>query len=371
MEINRLKLPNYLFQDEIMAQHILCRSDAESLSMRELLTIASQEDLDLWNNLELGHTSNLGMPMLRQLIAQHMYTNLTPKHLLCFSGLECAIFASLSALCEKNDHIIILTPCYQTLIEVPKYKGCNITTVPLREENNWCIDIDAIQAEIKPNTKWLIINFPHNPSGQVITPEELKDLVSLLDKHGIWLFSDESARLLGSPIDGWADPAVALYPKALSVNSMSKSFGLSGLKIGWVACQDHSIINKIIEVKNYTSLGNSAPSEILSIIAIKNKEELLARNNKILADNLVVLDLFFTKNQKLFSWVWPQGGCVGWVNYKGKERIDTFCKKLLQNTGVLLMPASVYDINDNYFRIGFGHKDMVTAIGKLQQYLEA
>lgn len=90
-----------------------------------------------------------------------------------------------------------------------------------------------------------------------------------------------------------------------------------------------------------------------------------------MSDNLVILDLFFTKNQKLFSWVWPQGGCVGWVHYKGKEDVDLFCKKLLRDTGVLLMPASVYDVNENYFRIGFGHKDMVTAIGKLQQYLEA
>lgn len=320
MKINTLKLANYLFQDEFMTQHILCRSDAESLSMRELLSMASPEDLDLWNNLQLGHTSILGMPMLRQLIVQHMYTGLSPHQVLCFSGLESALLASVGALCEKDDHIIILTPCYQPLLEIPKLKGCEITTVPLKEENNWCIDIEAIRSEIKPNTKWLVINFPHNPSGQVITPEELKNLVALLDKYGIWLFSDESARLLGSPIDGWADPAVMLYPKALSLNSMSKTFGLSGLKIGWIACQDPDVIKKRIkEVKNYTTLGNSAPSEVLSIIALRNQHEILESNNQILANNLVVLDLFFTKNQKLFSWVWPQGGCVGWVNYKGKN----------------------------------------------------
>lgn len=371
MKIKTLKLTNYLSQDEFLTQHILCRPDAESISLRKLLSMANAEDLDLWNNLQLGHTSILGMPLLRQQIVEKMYSSLNPHQVLCFSGLEGALLATLGALCEPDDHVIILTPCYQALIEIPKLKNCKITTVPLREENNWCIDIDAIRSEIKPDTKWLFINFPHNPTGQVITPEELKDLVALLDKHGIWLFSDESARLLGSPIDGWADPAVMAYPKAISLNGMSKSFGLSGLNIGWVASQDVDVINRIKEVKQYKTHGSSAPSEVLSIIALRNKQEIIERNNQILADNLVVLDLFFTKNQKLFSWVWPQGGCVGWVNYKGKEHIDTFCKQLLQETGVLLLPASVYDVDDNYFRIGFGHKDMVTAIGKLQQYIDA
>lgn len=370
MKINTFKLENYLSQHEFLPQHLLCRSDAESMAMRDLLAMADHEDQELWNNLQLGYTTAAGMPMLRQLIVQEMYNGLMPHQVLCFSGSEGAGFSALFALCEPEDHVIVLTPCYQALIEIPKFKGCEITQLPLKEENNWCIDIDAIRSMIKANTKWLIINFPHNPSGQVITPEELKNLIKLLDEHGVWLFSDESSRLLGTPIDGWAEPAAVLYPKAVSLNGMSKAFGLAGLRIGWVACQDPAAINKIKEIKNYTTIGNSTPSEVLSLIALKNKDIILEKNNQILSDNLVILDLFFTKNQKLFSWVWPQGGCVGWVHYKGKEEVDLFCKKLLRETGVLLMPASVYDVSENYFRIGFGHKDMVTAIGKLQQYLE-
>ncbi len=166
------------------------------------------------------------MPLLRQLIVQEMYKELMPHQVLCFSGSEGAGFSALFALCEPEDHVIVLTPCYQALIEIPKFKGCEITQLPLKEENNWCIDIDAIRSMIKANTKWLIINFPHNPSGQVITPEELRNLIKLLDEHGVWLFSDESFRLLGAPIDGWAEPAAVLYPKAVSLNGMSKAFGL-------------------------------------------------------------------------------------------------------------------------------------------------
>jgi aspartate/methionine/tyrosine aminotransferase len=287
-----------------------------------------------------------------------------------FSGTEESGFTSLYALCEPKDHVIVLTPCYPALIKIPQFKGCEVTTLALKEENNWCIDIDAIRSVIKSNTKWLIINFPHNPTGQVITPEELRDLIKLLDENGIWLFSDESTRLFGAPIDGWAEPAAVLYPKAVSLSCMGKVFGLGGLRTGWIASQDPFIINQIKEMKNYTTVGNSTPSDLLSLIALKNKKTILGTKNQILADNLVILDLFFTKNQKLFSWVWPQGGCVGLVQYKSEEKVDLFCKKLLNETGVLLMPASVYDMHENYFRIGFGHKDMITAIGKLQQYLE-
>ena len=370
MKINTFKLESYLSQYEFLPQHLLCRSDVESLAMRDLLAMADREDQELWNNLQLGDTTTEGMPRLRHLIAQEIYKELKEHQILCFPGTEVAGLSTLFALCESGDHVIVLTPCYQALIEIPKLKGCEITQLALREENNWCIDIEAIRTMIKANTKWLIINFPHNPSGQVITPEELKNLIKLLDEHGVWLFSDESSRLLGAPIDGWAEPAAVLYPKAISLNGMSKAFGLTGLRIGWVACQDSAVIKKIKEAKNYTAVANSTPSEALSLIAIKNKDSILEKNNQILSDNLVVLDLFFTKNQKLFSWVWPQGGCVGWVHYKGKEDIELFCKKLLRETGVLLMPASVYDVKENYFRIGFGQKDMVTAIGKLQQYLD-
>jgi aspartate/methionine/tyrosine aminotransferase len=254
-------------------------------------------------------------------------------------------------------------------MEVPMLKGCEITAVPLKEENNWRIDIDAIKQAIKPNTKCVVINFPHNPTGQVITNEESLSLISLLDKHGIWLFSDEVYRLLGNPSETWAKPIVELYHRGVSLGVMSKAFGLAGLRVGWIACQDQELLKRIEHMKHYTSICNSAPSEILTLIALKNMDRLLARNNAITEDNLKILDKFFTTYHDLFSWVRPEGGCVGLVKFKKGDNFDTFYDRLVKEAGVLLLPASVYDMPNNYFRIGFGRRNMPEALERFEKFL--
>lgn len=370
MTINIFKLEEYLTKHEFSSPYLLCCSDAESFSMQEVIEMATPQDRKLWDNLRLGYTEPWGMPLLREEIAHSLYKGMAPENILCFAGAEEAIFAALSVLCHQSDHVIALSPCYQSLLEVPRSNGAEVTDISLREDNNWRIDLDEIKKAIKPNTKCIVINFPHNPTGQVISPDELTDLVALCDKHGIWLFSDEVYRLLGAPKDPWAKPAAEIYPKAISLGVMSKAFGMAGLRVGWVACQDAGMLNKFKQMKDYLSICNSAPSEVLSLIALKQKEQILARNNQIVSGNLTLLDSFMLKYSDLFSWVRPEGGCVGFINYKGTESIDQFSKRLIQQKGVLLMPASVYDYPSNHFRVGFGRKNMPEALSKLEEFLE-
>ena len=332
-----------------------------------MLTIMKKE---LWNNLRLGYTEGSGLPILRIQIASSLYPTLKVGNILCFAGAEDGIFCALHTLCEQGDHVIVLTPCYQSLIEIAKLNGAEITSIPLLAQNKWCIDLDEIKKAIKQNTKCIIINFPHNPTGQVITPSELDDLVTICDAHGLWLFSDEVYRLLGSPKESWAAPAAEIYPKALSLGVMSKAFGMPGLRIGWIACQDKQLLKKIEYMKHYTSICNSAPSEIISLIALRNKDKILARNNLIVAENLKLLDVFIERYKNLFEWVRPQGGCIGFVKYKGQESIEVFSERLIKEKGVLVMPASVYDHESNNFRIGFGQKNMPEALAKLEEFLK-
>lgn len=364
------KLEEYLGQYEFKAPHLLCCSDAESITMQELVQMSSTNSMNAWSNLKLGYTEVKGFPLLREQISQSFYPNLSASNILCFSGAEEGIFCALYALCEPNDHVIALTPCYQSLTEIPLLKGASVTKVTLREENNWRIDLQEIQAALKPNTKCIVINFPHNPTGQVINKTELQGLVDICRAHNLWLFSDEVYRLLGNPQEGWAPSAVELYEKALSLNVMSKSFGLAGLRVGWIACQNNDLLKKIEQMKYYTSICNSAPSEILSLIALENKDKILARNNQIVEQNLKLLDRFMNQYQDLFSWVRPQGGCVGFVRYKKEESIDDFSKRLVDAKGVLLMPASIYSHQSNHFRIGFGRKNMPESLEKLKEFLE-
>jgi len=370
MSINTFKLEEYLAQHEFTAPYLLCCSDAESFGISEILNMGSLEQKTLYHNLTLGYTEVRGLPQLRKQITLSMYPTLEADNILCFAGAEEGIFCALYTLCEPHDHVIAFTPCYQSLLEIPKLKGAIVSVIELQESNQWKIDINEIKKNIRPNTKCIIINFPHNPTGQVITPEELQDLVSLCDKHGIWLFSDEVYRLLGKPQTTWAKPAASIYPKALSLGVMSKAFGMAGLRVGWIACEDKILLKKIEQMKHYTSICNSAPSEILSLIALCNKDEILARNNNIIKSNLEILNDFFIKNHSLFEWVQPQGGCVGFVKYKSSDAVEAFTEKLVKEQGVLLLPASVYDYTKQYFRIGFGRKNMPESLEKLEQFLK-
>lgn len=368
--MNIFKLEEYLAKYEFSAKYLLCCSDAESFSMSEIISMANPAQRGLWHDLRLGYTESPGLPLLRETIAKELYPGLDPDSILTFAGAEEGIFCALSTLVVPADHVIVLTPCYQSLLEVPKSKGVEITEISLKEENDWRIDLEAIASAIKPHTKCLIMNFPHNPTGQIIEEHELKALIEICEKNDIWLFSDEVYRLLGTPHESWAPPAACLYDKALSLSVMSKAYGMAGLRIGWIACQDKTILKKIEQMKHYTSICNSAPSEILSLIALHNKDNILQRNNTIVTDNLKLLDAFFIEHCDLFEWVRPQGGCVGFVRYKGPGSIDAFCEKLLIKQNVLLLPGSIYDEGSKHFRIGFGRKNMPQCLEQLKEFLD-
>ena len=363
------KLEEYLVKYEFSAKYLLCCSDAESFSMSEILDMSNPQQRDAWERLHLGYTETPGSYDLRKIVAAELYPGLGADNILMFAGAEEGIFCALHAIIEPSDHAIVLTPCYQSLFEIPKMKGANITQIPLEEANDWRIDLNRIQKAIKPNTKCIVINFPHNPTGQVIESDELQGIIDICAPRGIWLFSDEVYRLLGTTKKPWASPAACVYDKALSLGVMSKAFGMGGLRIGWLACQDKVLLKKIEQVKHYTSICNSAPSEMLSIIALTNKDRILERNNRIIDDNLKLLDQFLVEYSHLFGWVRPKGGCIGFVKYKGIESIDSFCEQLVNKRNVLLMPASIYECQTSHFRIGFGRRNMPKCLDQLKEFL--
>lgn len=370
MKLNTFLLEDYYEKYEFEIKYMLSSSDPESWSLDEVLQMANPDERKIWESQRFGYTEVKGLPALRDTIVKSLYPELKTDNILCFAGAEEGIFCTLLTLCTAQDHVIALTPCYQSLSEIPKFVGCSLTTIDLKEENDWRIDINAIKTAIKPNTKLVVINFPHNPTGQIITPSELSELIQLLDKHSIWLFSDEVNYLLGSKKNELAKPAATLYKKAISLGVLSKAYGMPGLRIGWIACQDQAMLQRITKTKHYTTLCNSGPSEIISLIALHNQDTILKRNNDIVAHNLSLLDAFFKTYSHKFSWVRPQGGCTGFVKYLDAESIDMFCDRLIKQANILLLPGSVYGVASNYFRIGFGRKNMPEALAELNKFLK-
>jgi len=357
---------------EFAARHHLTASDAESVSLSHLLELATPADRDRFSALHLGYTQTFGSPSLREAIAA-TYPGLSAQEILCFAGAEEGIYVCMRTLLEAGDHAIVMTPNYQAAETLP-LAICEVTGVPLVESEDWALDVDAIQAALRPNTKLISINFPNNPTGAVPSRAAFGALVELCRTHGIWLFNDEVYRGLESS-DEYRLPQVAeVYERGISLNVMSKAYGLPGLRIGWIACQDHALLARMERYKHYLSICNSAPSEVLAEIALKARDTLVARNRGLVVENLKRLDAFFAQFASLFEWKSPKGGCVAFPRYLGSDGVEAFCQRLVEDAGVLLLPASIYrseltESPRDRFRIGFGRANMPAGLQAMQAWL--
>lgn len=360
-------LETYLAKREFSAPYNLCASDIETHSLQELLAMADSETKRLWETLDLSYTEPKGHPLLRKEIGKEY--GLGEENVLCFAGAEEGIFAAMEALLAKEDHAIAITPCYQSLKSLPG-RICSVTEIPLSHQTKWQLDVEAVEKAIKPNTKMLVINFPHNPTGTLISLQEQNKLVDCARKHDLWIFSDEVYRLLEVDEKDRLPPIASAYEKGISLSVMSKAFGLPGLRVGWLCCQNTEALEEIGEIKHYLSICNSAPSEILSLIALRAKERILSRNKKLLDDNLALLDRFFEEYQEHFEWVRPKGGCTGYPLLKSEMGIQTFADRLMEEEGVLILPSTVYEEKTNHFRISFGRASMPEVLERFKNFAD-
>jgi aspartate/methionine/tyrosine aminotransferase len=362
----------FLSKWEFAARHHLTASDAESVTLSRLLELATPADRDRFMALHLGYTQTFGSQTLREAIAE-TYRGLSAPETLCFAGAEEGIYVCMRTLLGAGDHAIVVTPNYQAAETLP-LAICTVTGVPLLESQDWALDVDAIQAAVRPNTKLVSINFPNNPTGTVPKRAAFNALVELCRTHGIWLFSDEVYRGLERSDADCLPQAAELYERGISLNVMSKAYGLPGLRIGWIACRDRALLARMERYKHYLSICNSAPSEVLAEIALKARDTLLARNRGLVVENLKRLDAFFAQFESLFEWQAPKGGCVAFPRYLGTEGVETFCQRLVEEAGVLLLPASIYrsDLTEtprDRFRIGFGRANLPTGLKAMENWL--
>lgn len=363
----------YFSKWEFKARFNLTASDAQSLSTAELLALASPEDRDRFQNLHLGYTETFGSPALRRAIAG-TYDTIDDDHILCLAGAGEGIYIVMQVLLRPQDHAIVITPNYQSAETVP-LSTCEVTGVSLDPSNNWSLDIDRIRQVLRPNTKLVSINFPNNPTGSIPSQETINDLILLCRKRGIWLFSDEVYRLIERD-PGLRIPQIAdIYEKGISLNVMSKAYGLSGLRIGWLACQDRDALVRFERFKHYLSICNSAPAEMLALIALKARDTILECNRNRVRDNSAVAAGFFMQHAEWFDFTPPDGGCVCFTRYKGADGVEEFTRRLVEEAGVLLLPASIYrselsEVPQDYFRLGLGRSFVPQAFDAMDRWLE-
>ena len=369
MKFPSFKLEKFFEKWEFNTPYLLCASDNESLSVKELVALADEESLNLWENLQLGYTYVPGLPILRKEIAK-LYQGIDENRVGTFAGAEEAIYSVMNVLLQKGDHVIVPTPCYQSLFTLPQSLGCKVSSLPIRErKGGWYFDIEDLTALLTPQTKLIVINFPHNPTSAHIDQATLAKIVEHARSVGAYLLSDEVYRFSEHQTQQSLPPAASLYEKAISVGVMSKTFGLAGLRIGWLATQDMDLLKKCLDFKCYLSLCNSAPSEILALIALRAKKQIIERNLNVIRANLEKLRSFFNQYKDIFEWKEPQAGSTAFPKLLLNTPIKAFVEDLIAKEGVLLLPGSVYDFPGNYFRLGFGRKDLPEALARLERYL--
>jgi len=367
MNLNPFKLERYFAQYEFNVRYLLCSSDCEARSVGELLALepgAAEKFQQHW----LGYTESQGSPALRAEICR-LYDTLQPEHVLVHSGAEEAIFLFMHAALHPGDHVVVHWPCYQSLIEIAQSMGCWVTRWTGREENNWAPDMDELHRALRPETRAIILNTPHNPTGYLMDRETYTALHALAAERGILVFCDEVYRESEHDAADRLPAGCDMSEYGVSLGVLSKTYGLAGLRIGWIATRNAAIYSRIAALKDYTTICNSAPSEFLAEVALRQRALLAGRNLEIIRHNLTLLDDFFARRAERFVWKRPKAGPIAFPRLVDGS-IDDFCDRLVLAKGVLLLPGSVYDHPGNHFRIGFGRKNMPEALARLEAYLD-
>mmetsp|Transcript_4219 Transcript_4219/g.9138 ORF Transcript_4219/g.9138 Transcript_4219/m.9138 type:complete len:556 (+) Transcript_4219:311-1978(+) len=386
-EIERFRpftLERYFAKYEFSAPYLLSCSDCESLSMAEIINMADEECRDLWDNLVCGYTESGGLPQLREEIARSYVSKLDAEAVwhpqaennivLCPQE---GIFLAAQALLQKGDHVVVPDLCYQSLAENALSLGCDISywRPSLDEETGeWTFAIDDLARLVTDRTRLVVVNFPHNPTGAMLSTSEWDRLMQICETNDAYLFSDEMYYGLEFDVSSRLTPAFIKYKKAITLGGVSKSLSLPGLRIGWLLSQDLDLLSKIQTLKDYTTICPPAPSEILALIALRNEDAIISRNMEITRAGLAAVEAFFKRFSNIFAFSAPKGGTIAFPHLrKGSKWATTldFCQDLVKDAGIMILPSSVYNLDQdpNCCRIGFGRKNVPDVVARTEAWL--
>lgn len=368
MQITPFRIEEYMGKHEFSAKYLLSSSDAESQTIEELLSLepgARDAFLKHW----CGYTESPGAPWLREVLAK-MYAQIQTDQLVVVSAAEEAIFLFYHALLTANDHAIVETPCYESALTLPISTGAAVSQWRRKPSNGWAHDLGALESLIRPNTRAIYINSPHNPTGLLMPRPVLEAVIELASRRGIYVFSDEVYRELEHDPATRLPAACDLYDLALSLSSVSKTYGLPGLRLAWLASRDTAFLQKIISLKHYTTICASAPSEFLTALAFRHREKLIARSLQIVLRNLPQLKVFFSRHPELFEWTPPNASTIGFAHFKPQRDVHAFCETVVREAGVLLLPGTVYD-EPRHIRFGYGRRNLPEALAQFESWLSA
>ncbi len=368
MHLSPFKLERFFAKYEFKAPYLLCTSDCESLSFEELINL-DKSYYERIKKFSLGYVNTDGQEELKKEIAG-LYTSIGPENIIVTNGAEEAIYLFMNVALNKGDHIIVQYPFYQSLGEIAKHLGANISFWEIEKRDRWELNISYLRENIRDETEVIVMNMPHNPTGYITDKKIFSEITDIARERNILLINDEVYRGLEFNSEDRLPNICDSYDNGVSIGGLSKAYGLAGLRIGWIASQNKNIINEINHYKDFTTICNSGISELLAIFALRHRDYLLRRSLGIINENIKILNDFFTRFSGIFGYFQPKGGTVAFPELKTGQDIEEFCIDLVNKTGVLLLPGNYYDYDNRHFRIGFGRRNMPEALNVFENYIK-
>lgn len=369
MKIARFETEHFFAKYEFNTPYQLCNSDCETMSIEALLELADVS-LTALTQQTLGYTESQGNPELRQSIA-NTYQYCSPENIIVLATPVEGIYLTARAILNPGDEVIVLSPAYDALINMFEHVVGNQNVKKWNfhpSDNGWELRIEELSQLLSSKTKMIVVNFPHNPTGYIPSPQMQQNIITIAEQNDVWLFSDEM--YFGLVHEGTEKiPSMAdLSPKAIVLSGLSKTYGLPGLRTGWLVVPNEQLKEEYVNWKFYTSICSPGPSEFLATAALKVWNELRQRSLTQINSNLKIADEFFHRWPSHFTWHRPLAGSTALVRFHVNS-VNQITERLATEAGVLIQSGQTLGSDDQHMRVGFGRSAFATAIGKFDNWL--
>lgn len=308
-------------------------------------------------NVELRYGNHKGDPELREMISS-FFPGLSLSNIAVTNGSSEAIFSVIASLIGPGDHVIVEAPNYPSLYEIPLSLERNVSLYFLEFEEGFRLNLEKLSKLIRPETRLICLTHQNNPTGSVLSRKELEELISFIESNNLFLLMDETYReiSLGEPLP----LAATLSNKAISVSSMSKAFGVPGIRMGWVAAQEE-IIDSVRAVREQITICNSSISERIALAILSKKEEMKNKIKLRINNNLLIMDAWIKARNDL-EWIYPSGGVVGFPRLIEDVDSEDLCRLLMEKYRTFVVPGFCFKM-PRHIRLGFGGEEEEVRIG--------
>lgn len=356
MNYETFALERWMTRWELEVSHDICESGIKPMSLEDiydLLPEAVARDLEVAiRTTPLGYSEARGTLALREALAG-TYKDTGAENILVTTGAIEANFLLFNVLLQPGDHAVVVDPAYQQLQSVPRALGAEVDLLSVVHNDGYYYDLAELRSLMRDNTKLIVLNTPHNPTGAMLTDDQLDEIVAIAKDHDAWVLCDEAYRWIEHP-DGERIPSPmrGRYEKGISVGTVSKPFGVPGLRIGWFAAPEE-IVQAAWGLRDYVSLSPAKLSDLITTVLVRYREAVFARNAAIIGRNLETASTWFRDNADLASWVAPRAGLLGMMRYTADIDSTTLADRLAGETGVMLAPGDAFGMPGT-LRIGIG-----------------